>query len=93
MNSTLRGTIGHNNPPPTMAERFAAIIERMKGLGLKGEVAVTSGVVMFSTTDKTSASLARKGIKNAAKKSGAVSVETRPAKGAYVFTILTNGEG
>lgn len=25
MNSTLRGTIGHNNPPPTMAERFAAL--------------------------------------------------------------------
>lgn len=89
---TLKGTIGHNNPPPTMAERFAAIIERMKGLGLKGEVAVTSGVVMFSTTDKASASLARKGIKNAAKKAGAVSVETRPAKGAYVFTILTNEE-
>lgn len=86
---SLIGKIGHNNPPATMAERFAQIIERMKALGLRGEVAVASGVVMFSTTDKNSASLARKGIKSAANKAGVVSIETRPAKGAYIFTILT----
>lgn len=69
-----------------MAVKFADCMSRLRNLGLKGEVAVTAGVVMISTADKISASGFRKAIKTACAKTGAVSVETRPAK-TYVFTI------
>ena len=69
-----------------MAVKFADCMGRLRNLGLKGEVAVTAGVVMISTADKISASGFRKAIKTACAKTGAVSVETRPAK-TYVFTI------
>jgi hypothetical protein len=69
------------------AVKFADCMARLKSFGLKGEVVVTAGVVMVSTTDKGSAQGFRKAIKTACAKSGSVSCETRPAKGAYVFTI------
>ncbi len=81
--------IGHNTPPVSpLALRFSAVMEKMKVLGLKGEVAVSAGIVMFSTTDKSSAQQARKAIKVVCKKANVVSTETRPVKGAYVFTII-----
>lgn len=43
---------------------------------------------MISTADKVSASGFRKAIKTACDRTGAVSCETRPAKGAYVFTVV-----
>ena len=70
-----------------LAVRFADCMGRLRALGLKGEVAVTAGVVMVTTTDKGSAQVFRKAIKTACTRSGAVSVENRPAKGAYVFTV------
>lgn len=69
------------------AVKFADCMARLKGLGLKGEVAVSSGVVMVSTNDKVSASGFRKAVKAACDKTGAIFCETRPAKGFYVFTI------
>lgn len=69
------------------AVKFADCMARLKALGLKGEVAVSAGVVMVSTTDKGSAQAFRKAIKTTCASSGSVSCETRPAKGAYVFTI------
>lgn len=69
------------------AVKFADCMARLKHLGLKGEVAVSAGVVMVSTTDKGSAQVFRKSIKTACARSGSVSCETRPSKGAYVFTM------
>lgn len=75
------------NPAEMMAVKFADCMGRLRALGLKGEVAVTAGVVMVSTTDKGSAQAFRKAIKTACQRCGVVSVETRPARGAYVFTV------
>lgn len=75
------------NQREMMAVKFADCMARLKSFGLKGEVAVSAGVVMVSTTDKNSASQFRKAIKTACAKTGAVSTEHRPAKGAYVFAI------
>lgn len=71
-----------------LAVRFADCMGRLRALGLKGEVAVTAGVVMVSTTDKGSAQAFRKAVKTACARCGVVSVENRPTKGAYVFTIV-----
>lgn len=76
------------NQKEMMAVKFADCIGRLRGLCLKGEVAVSAGVVMISTADKVSASGFRKAIKTACDRTGAVSCETRPAKGAYVFTVV-----
>jgi hypothetical protein len=70
------------------AVKFADCMARLKSFGLKGEVAVTAGVVMVSTTDKHSAQGFRKAIKTACARTGATYCETRPAKGAYVFTMV-----
>jgi hypothetical protein len=70
-----------------MAVKFADCMARLKAFGLKGEVSVTAGLVMVATTDKGSAQGFRKAIKTACAKTGAVSTESRPAKGAYVFAI------
>ena len=75
------------NSKEMMAVKFADCMARLKALGLKGEVTVTAGVVMVATTDKGSAQCFRKAIKSTVAKLGAVSAETRPAKGAYVFTV------
>lgn len=77
----------NTNQKEIFAVKFADCMARLKALGLKGEVAVTAGVVMVSTTDKGSAQGFRKAIKTACARTGAVSYENRPAKGAYVFTI------
>ena len=69
------------------ALQFANCIARLKALGLKGDVAVNAGVVMVSTSDKGSAQCFRKAIKTSCSNTGAISVETRPSKGAYIFTI------
>lgn len=69
------------------AVRFADCMARLKALGLNGEVSVVAGLVMIATNDKYSAQSFRKAIKGACKKSGAVSVETRPNKNSYVFTV------
>lgn len=70
-----------------LAIRFADAMSRLKLLGLKCEVAVSAGVVMVSTSDKGSAQILRASIKKASERMEAVSVETRPSKGFYVFTI------
>lgn len=75
------------NSKEMMAIRFAECMARLKAFGLKGEVSVTAGVVMVATTDKGSAQCFRKAIKSTVAKLGVVSVESRPSKGAYVFTI------
>ena len=75
------------SPAEALAVKFADCIARLKALGLRGEVAVSAGVVMVSTTDKGSAQGFRKAIKTACQRTGAVCAETRPARGAYVFTI------
>ena len=77
--------IGHNNE---FACRFAAAMERLKSLGLKGEVALTGGIVMVSTSDKGSAQTFRKAIKTACARCAVDHLETRPRKGFYVFTII-----
>ena len=69
------------------AVKFAEAMARLKAIGLRGEVAVTAGVVMVSTTDKGSAQSFRKAIKTACLRTGSEWCEKRPAKGAYVFTI------
>jgi hypothetical protein len=76
--------LGHNNE---YACRFAECMEKLKNLGLKGEVALTGNVIMISTA-KDCASLWRKAIKTACIKTGCERIETRPAKGFYVFTII-----
>ena len=68
-----------------MAIKFADCMARLRNLGLTGEVVVTAGVVMVSTTSKISASGFRKAIKAACAKTGAVFTESR--KGGYVFTV------
>lgn len=73
----------------SFAVRFADCIGRLRAIGLTGEVAVSAGVVMVSTTNKNSAHAFRKAIKTACAKTGAAFVERRPAKGAYVFTIVS----
>ena len=75
------------NPKELFAVKFADCIGRLRGLGLKGDVAVSAGVVMISTADKASATGFRKAIKTACARTGAVICETLPAKGAYVFTV------
>lgn len=77
----------NTNQAEVFSVRFAECIGRLRALGLKGEVAVVAGVVMVSTTDKTSASGFRKAIRTACARTGAVMVENRPAKGSYVFTV------
>ena len=77
----------HTTQAEMFAAKFADCMGRLRALGLKGEVAVTAGVVMVSTTDKISASGFRKAMKTACARTGAVFAETRPAKGAYVFTV------
>lgn len=68
-----------------LAVRFADCMSRLKAIGLKGEVAVSAGVVMVSTTDRNSASSFRKAIKTACQRSGAICTESR--KGGYVFAV------
>ena len=75
------------NHKELFAVKFEDCMARLKAFGLKGEVAVTAGVVMVSTTDKGSAQGFRKAIKTACARTGADFCENRPAKGAYVFTI------
>lgn len=70
-----------------MAVQLADCMSRLKALGLKGEVAVTAGVVMVSTTDKNSASQFRKAMKKVAERTGTVFVENRPSKESRVFTL------
>jgi hypothetical protein len=92
---TLQISTTRNQPEQKMitsqkelfAVKFADCMARLKAFGLKGDVAVTAGIVMVSTTDKGSAQGFRKAIKTACARTGLVSCETRPAKGAYVFTI------
>ena len=69
------------------AVKFAECMHTLRRLGLKGEVAVTAGVVMVSTTDKFSAPTFRKAIKTACAKTGASFVETLPTTRAYVFAV------
>lgn len=76
-----------NTTAEMFAVKFADCMARLQALGLKGEVAVSAGIVMVSTTDKGSAQCFRKAIKTACSRTGAVTTETRPAKGAYVFTV------
>lgn len=76
--------MGHNQE---YACRFAECMEKLKRLGLKGEVALTGNVIMVSSA-KDCASLWRKAIKTACIKTGCERIETRPAKGFYVFTII-----
>lgn len=76
-----------SNKTELFAVKFADCMARLRALGLRGEVAVTAGVVMVSTTDKNSASGFRKAIKTACARTGADWCENRPARGAYVFTI------
>jgi hypothetical protein len=75
------------NQKELFAIKFADCMARLKSLGLVGEIAVNAGVVIVSTSSKGSASCFRKSIKNACKSTGAISTETRPQKGFYVFTI------
>lgn len=77
----------HTSPRELFAIKFADCMHRLKSLGLKGEIAVTPGAVMVSTSDKGSAQCFRKAIKSACARTGTTPIETRPAKGFYVFTI------
>lgn len=82
--------IGHNNPPSLREEyqaRFVAICDKLRKIGLKGEVALTGEVIMISSF-KDSSSLWRKSLRIACKNSNAQLIETRPQKGFYVFTIV-----
>ncbi len=72
---------------PAIAARFAVAMDKLRNFGLKGEVAVSGGIVVISTTDKPSSKTYRAAIKRACAKTGAVSVETRPSKASWVFTI------
>ena len=76
--------IGHNNE---YACRFAECMQRLKNLGLKGEIALTGNVIMISSF-KDCASQWRKAIKTACDKTNTKRIETRPSKGFYVFTII-----
>lgn len=82
--------IGHNNPPQTLAERFAACMDKLRAIGLSGSVCITEGLVLVECRSKFDASTWRKAIKTAATKAGVISIETRPQKGHYIFTIHTN---
>lgn len=77
-----------NTKREILAVKFADCMARLKNFGLKGEVTVTSKMVMVSTSDKSSASCFRKAIKKSCEGTGAVNTETRPKKGFYVFTIV-----
>lgn len=82
--------IGHNNPPSLKEEyqgRFLALCDKLRRLGLKGEVALTGEVIMIST-GRDSSSLWRKSLKIACKNCGVNLIETRPQKGFYVFSIF-----
>jgi ferric-dicitrate binding protein FerR (iron transport regulator) len=75
------------SPQEYRALILSEAVGRLKALGVTFDVAVTAGVVMVSSGCKYSAKTLRKAIKTACARLDAVSVETRPAKGFYVFTI------
>ena len=70
------------------AVKFAGAIAGLKALGLRGEVVVRGGLVMISTSCKFSATQYRKNLRSAQQRNRGLLVETRPIKGAYVFTFL-----
>lgn len=77
----------YTSPQEAHALRLADAIGRLKSFGVSCSVAVSSGVVIVSTGCKYSAKTLRKAIKTACARQDAVSIETRPTKGFYVFTI------
>jgi hypothetical protein len=80
----------NNSRSELFAVRFADAVAGLKRLGIVCDVAVNAGLVIVSTTDKSSAQTLRAACKRASKAhSTSVFVETRPTKGAYVFTIFS----
>jgi hypothetical protein len=86
--------IGHNNPPEKInpyQERFAACVNLFRKLGMKGEVAFTPENLIVSVCGKYDASAWRKAFKIVTQKNKDVMmIETRPVKGAYIFTLFFN---
>lgn len=69
------------------ALQFANCMARLRRLGLRAEITVNAGVVMVSTHDKANAAHFRKAIKTACRRTGTISVESRPNATTRVFTI------
>ena len=70
------------------ALQFANCMARLRALGLQAEITVQAGVVMVATHDKANAAHFRKAIKQATKRLGVISTETRPNATTRVFTIV-----
>ncbi len=67
---------------------FYNATEKLKKLGLKGEIALTSEIIMISCdTDKNNASLWRKALKIACKNQNVISCEKRIKNIGHIFTI------
>lgn len=76
--------LGHNNE---YACRFYECMDKLKKLGLKGEVSLTAGLVMVSVQGKENSKPWRKAIKTACNKTGVIFAENRPMKDLYLFSI------
>jgi len=76
------------NQREMLAVQFADCMARLRALGLQAEITVQAGVVMVATHDKANAAHFRKAIKQATKRLGVISTETRPNATTRVFTIV-----